>query len=91
MSHMERVGVRELRLNVSRYLERVEAGETLEVTKRGKVIAVLSPLRTRENARDYLVATGQLVAGRGGLTDLRPARAKSSISEALAALRAEER
>ncbi|HSF26383.1 MAG TPA: type II toxin-antitoxin system prevent-host-death family antitoxin [Actinomycetes bacterium] len=88
---MDQVGVRELRLNVSRYLERVEAGETLEVTKRGKVIAVLAPRRTRESARDYLVATGQLVAGSGGLAAVRPVRAKRSITEALASLRADER
>ncbi|MDQ3274848.1 MAG: type II toxin-antitoxin system prevent-host-death family antitoxin, partial [Actinomycetota bacterium] len=31
---MDQVGVRELRLNASRYLERVEAGESIEVTKR---------------------------------------------------------
>jgi len=38
-----RVGVRELRQNLSVYLRRVKAGETLEVTERGTVVARLEP------------------------------------------------
>jgi prevent-host-death family protein len=41
-----RVGVRELRQNLSVYLRRVEAGETLEVTERGRPVARLEPLRS---------------------------------------------
>ncbi len=37
------VGVRALRQNLSRYLERVKAGEDLEVTERGAVVARLIP------------------------------------------------
>jgi prevent-host-death family protein len=37
------VGVRELRQNLSRYLERVKAGETLTVTERGHEVARLIP------------------------------------------------
>jgi prevent-host-death family protein len=37
------VGVRELRQNLSRYLERVKAGETLMVTERGHEVARLVP------------------------------------------------
>jgi prevent-host-death family protein len=39
------VGVRELRQNLSRYLERVKAGETLTVTERGHEVARLVPSR----------------------------------------------
>jgi prevent-host-death family protein len=39
----ESVGVRELRQNLSRYLERVKAGEGLVVTERGRVVARLIP------------------------------------------------
>ncbi len=39
-----RVGVRELRQNLSVYLERVKAGESLEVTERGQPVARLAPL-----------------------------------------------
>jgi prevent-host-death family protein len=38
-----RVGVRELRQNLSVYLRRVKAGESLEVTERGQVVARLEP------------------------------------------------
>jgi prevent-host-death family protein len=37
------VGVRELRQNLSRYLERVKEGETLMVTERGHEVARLVP------------------------------------------------
>ncbi len=39
------VGVRELRQNLSRYLERVKEGETLAVTERGHEVARLVPSR----------------------------------------------
>lgn len=39
------VGVRELRQNLSRYLERVKDGETLTVTERGNEVARLVPSR----------------------------------------------
>jgi prevent-host-death family protein len=37
------VGIRELRQNLSRYLERVKEGETLTVTERGHEVARLVP------------------------------------------------
>src|SRR4051794_38393063 len=43
-----RVGVRELRQNLSVYLRRIEAGETLEVTEHGRPVAQLGPIRRRE-------------------------------------------
>jgi prevent-host-death family protein len=39
----DRIGVRELRQNLSRYLDRVKAGEDLLVTERGRVVARLIP------------------------------------------------
>ncbi len=39
------VGVRELRQNLSKYLERVKEGETLTVTERGHEVARLVPSR----------------------------------------------
>jgi len=41
--HIDTVGVRELRQNLSRHLERVRAGEVLDVTARGRVVARLVP------------------------------------------------
>jgi prevent-host-death family protein len=41
---MDRIGVRELRQHASRYLARVAGGETLEVTDRGRPVALLVPV-----------------------------------------------
>lgn len=55
---MAAAGIRELRQNLSRYLERVKAGETIEVTDRGKVVAALVPRREREDEIAALEARG---------------------------------
>ena len=59
---MERVGVRELRQNASRYLRRVKSGETVEVTERGKLVALLVPPTAAATARERLIANGLLLA-----------------------------
>jgi prevent-host-death family protein len=41
---MTRVGIRELRQRASELLRLVEAGKTIEVTDRGRPVALLSPL-----------------------------------------------
>ena len=46
---MQTVGVRELRQNLSRYLERVKDGETLLVTERGREVARLVPSEPNAN------------------------------------------
>jgi prevent-host-death family protein len=43
------VGVRELRQNLSKYLERVKQGETLTVTERGTEVARLVPSSSSVN------------------------------------------
>ena len=48
VSPMIRVGVRELKNNLSLYLRRVKGGEWIEVTNRGKVIAILIPAKGGE-------------------------------------------
>jgi prevent-host-death family protein len=69
-----RVGVRELRQNLSVYLRRVEAGETLEVTEHGRPVARLAPLPPqRMSVLDRLIAEGKAYPGKGGnLADLGP-------------------
>jgi prevent-host-death family protein len=47
---MAAVGVRELRQNLSRYLDRVKAGEALVVTERGREVARLVPSSTEAYA-----------------------------------------
>jgi prevent-host-death family protein len=90
------IGVRELRQNASRYLELVEAGDTLDVTRNGKVVARLVPVeRADEDPLAELLATGvlRLPEDRGDLLDVIPAVSDNptAVSEALAALRAEDR
>jgi prevent-host-death family protein len=58
---MERIGVRELRQHATRHLARVKAGETVEVTERGRLIALLVPPDPGRTARERLIASGQLV------------------------------
>lgn len=58
---MERIGVRELRQHASRYLDRVKAGESVEVTERGQLVALLVPPHPASSARERLVATGRLI------------------------------
>jgi len=70
MCVMERVGVRELRQNLSVYLRRVQAGESLEVTEHGHPIAVLGPRREPQSAYDQMVAEGRLRPGVGSIDDL---------------------
>ncbi len=61
---MERIGVRELRQHASRYLDRVRAGESIEVTERGTPVAVLVPA-ARDEARERLVQDGRLIPAHG--------------------------
>ena len=96
MSGRQAIGVRELRQNLSVYLRRVEAGETLEVTERGRPVAVLGPLPERARLLDRLVADGLARRATRRPDSLRvPAQPRKpltmSASEALARLRADER
>ena len=66
---MASVGVRELRQRASELLRRVEAGETIEVTDRGRPVAVLAPLPDRSPI-ERLTDAGDLVPSRHDLDDL---------------------
>lgn len=57
---MEKVGIRELRQNASRYIERVKTGESFEVTDRGVPVAMLTPA-AMPTLFDRLVATGAII------------------------------
>jgi prevent-host-death family protein len=59
---MDRVGVRELKQNASRVLERVKAGETVQVTQHGRPVALLTPL-TGADEFDRLVEAGEVLLG----------------------------
>jgi prevent-host-death family protein len=60
MSTRPRVGVRELRQNLSVYLRRVARGESLEVTERGNPVALLTPLPKHADPIDRLAAEGRI-------------------------------
>ncbi len=56
-----RIGVRELRQNLSVYLDRVKAGETLEVTEHGVPVARLAPNPPeRVSIIDQMIADGRI-------------------------------
>lgn len=85
---MERVGVRELKQNASRVLARVKAGETLEVTERGRPVARLIPVE-HANDYDHLVEAGEILPGTQDVLATRPVRLPRGVrlSDDLAALR----
>lgn len=59
---METIGIRELRQNASVWVAKAEAGVTIQITDRGRPVARLVPLTAAEQARDKLIAEGQLIA-----------------------------
>ncbi len=56
---MEKVGIRELRNSLSRYVERVKRGELLVVTERGKPVARIIPAGVPERLA-RLMAEGRV-------------------------------
>ncbi len=70
MSHMERIGIRELRREASAVLRRVAAGETVEVTDRGRPVARLVKAGAAGLAR--LEEEGLLRRADGDLLEVRP-------------------
>lgn len=78
------VGVRELKQHLSEYLDRAAAGETIQVTDRGKPKAVLGPLPQKTNI-ERGIEEGWI---RPALTDRPPPlprrfKPRTSIQEAL--------
>ena len=67
------VGVRELRQNLSIYLDRVKKGETLQVTEFGRVVALLTPLPAEKlSPFERMVREGRAIPPKGSLKDRRP-------------------
>ena len=64
------VGVRELRQNLSIYLDRVKKGEALTVTEHGAAVAILRPLPADGSALDRLAAEGRARTPSRELTSL---------------------
>lgn len=91
---MERVGIRELRDNLKDYLEKVELGESIEITKNGRTIGMIVPKPSGDPV-DRLVAEGRLIPPRSGAGSVRlprrvqPSPTSPSSSEVLDDLRAD--
>lgn len=91
---MNRVGIRELRQHASRHLETVRAGDYIEVTERGRLVALIVPPPPDYRTREDLVAAGLLEPARRDVLDVEPLPAPDegpSASEMLARMREGER
>ncbi len=82
------------RQEASRFLREVERGETIEVTDRGRPVALLVPVPSVDRI-EGLLASGRLVPAAGDLLELgqplEPLRGAPLPSEALAEARVDER
>lgn len=92
----ERVGIRELRQNLSVYVKRVrEEGTSYEVTERGEPVARLTPLPDRPmSTYERLVAEGKITPATRPWSSLPrplPRLPGKQLSEVLREMRDEER
>jgi prevent-host-death family protein len=91
---MVRVGIRELRQDASTWVKRAAAGETIEVTDRGRPVAQLGPLAPAPRGLAALEAAGLLRRANGKLSELSPVSSPPGtrpMSEILEEMRADER
>lgn len=74
---MKKIGIRELKEHLSRYMKQVQSGEAIIVTDRKKEIAVISPVDC-ESAEEkiFRVIKSNLASGSGG----KPSGMKHRIS-----------
>jgi prevent-host-death family protein len=90
---MTTVGIRELRQRASELLRIVARGETIQITDRGRPVALLTPL-PEGSPLELLRAGGDLEPATADLDDLPaplPSRAADPPSVVLARLRHDER
>jgi prevent-host-death family protein len=87
---MVRIGIRELRDNLTATIRRVRAGEAFEVTHDGEPVAILSPVK--RSRLDELIASGDATPAKRPLNLSRkplPVQGGRSISEILDEQRAD--
>ncbi|MEO7836050.1 MAG: type II toxin-antitoxin system prevent-host-death family antitoxin [Acidimicrobiales bacterium] len=90
---MTQVGIRELRQRASELLRLVQGGETIEITDRGRPVALLAPL-PEGSPLERMRAAGETEPATGDLEDLPPPlrpRGADLPSAVLARLRLDER
>ena len=79
-----RIGIRALRDGLSAHLRRVKAGETIEVTEHGRVIATIAPA-TGGSRVEELVAAGLVSLPSGGGRPLpTPITIEGTVSDLIA-------
>jgi antitoxin (DNA-binding transcriptional repressor) of toxin-antitoxin stability system len=88
LPHMETIGVRELQQRASAVLRRIERGEVLGVTERGRLVAVLGPPSLATGA-GALVTAGRVRPARPLAPLPEPVAATQPIGEVLDELRAD--
>ena len=49
---MTKIGIRELKIHLSKYMREVKEGKNVIVTERGKIIAQIMPLKTSKKEQD---------------------------------------
>jgi prevent-host-death family protein len=92
---MPQIGVRELNQKTSQVLDRVRAGETLEITDRGIPVAEIRPVSGARSGLARLIAEGRLAPATvdPAIIDSIPMEPRDdvNVAELLAADREEER
>lgn len=94
---VRRVTIRELQQHAARVIDELaEAEVTAEITRRGQVIARLVPVSPAERAFAEMLERGEIILaenpdGLAGWKPLPPREDGASLSDALIALRDEER
>ena len=94
-SRPARVGIRELRQNLSIYVDRVKDGETLEVTEHGQPVAQLRPIPASTSILERLIAEGKATPAKNPRaplpTPIPLLPGEEPLSETLRKMRDEER
>ena len=94
MADLPRVGIRELRQNLSVYVKRIrEEGRSYEVTEHGRPVARLTPLPPESTSvLDRLIAEGKATPAQGDLLEVEPLPPipGKQLSEILQEMRDEE-
>lgn len=85
------VGVRELKNQLSSYLERVKAGEEITVTQYGTPIARLCAVGAEADQREALIEAGIIVAAERTSRHIPSRRAKLAPGEPIHDLVADQR
>ncbi|MBO0803854.1 MAG: type II toxin-antitoxin system prevent-host-death family antitoxin [Nocardiopsaceae bacterium] len=94
---VRRVGIRELQQHAAKVIRELsEAEEVAEITRRGEVVARLVPVTPAERAFAEMLRLGEIIPAKnpGGLVGWKPLPPREdgvSLSDALIAMREEER